>query len=96
MFGHLAGASGLVCPRLTPEVASAALNLGARTVYDLQGTDFPGGKYSPSEFSFTSAIRIIGVAKFGLLTNEPICSGKFDPLFMHVSERTTRRYLWTF
>lgn len=63
------GAGNIILPitDIPPEVASAALNLGARTVYDLQGPDFPGGKYSPSEFSFTSAVRIIGFAEFELL-----------------------------
>ncbi|HOT30241.1 MAG TPA: hypothetical protein PLU72_18830 [Candidatus Ozemobacteraceae bacterium] len=51
---------------IPPEVASAAANLGARTIYDLKGLDSPDGAYSPAEYSFTAAIRIIGFAEFEL------------------------------
>lgn len=62
-----AGTGILPITDIPPEVASATPNLGARTIYDIRGMDFPGGKYSRSEFPFTTAVRIIGFAEFELL-----------------------------
>lgn len=53
---------------IPPEVASSAMNLGAQTIYDVKGTDDPQGKYSPTEHSFTAAVRIIGFAEFELMS----------------------------
>ncbi len=65
-------ASGAACAifpitDIPPEVASAAANVGARTIYDLNGLDNPEGVYSPAGYSFTSAVRIIGFAEFELM-----------------------------
>lgn len=63
------GAARAIVPitDIPPEVASADANVGARTIYDLKGLDFPNGTYSPSAYSFTAAVRIIGFAEFELM-----------------------------
>lgn len=52
---------------IPPEVASGAENFGAQTIYDLKGMDAPEGKYSPDEYTFSAAARIIGFAEFELM-----------------------------
>lgn len=72
----LRGRTVIVLPitDIPPEVASAAKS-PIITIYDLQGKDSPGGRYSPSEFPFTSAVRVIGFAEFELLKPEPLDAG---------------------
>ncbi len=62
------GAANAILPitDIPPEVVSSSANRGAQTIYDLKGMDFPEGKYSPAEYSFTAAVRIIGFAEFEL------------------------------
>ncbi|MBU1107431.1 MAG: hypothetical protein KKB51_12230 [Candidatus Riflebacteria bacterium] len=48
-----------------PEVAvNNPQNVNAKTIYDLQGNDNPDGTYSPDNYNFGSAVRVIGFAEF--------------------------------
>lgn len=42
-------------------------NADAQTIYDLQGQDDPGGTYDVNEYSFGSAVRVIGFAEFEII-----------------------------
>ncbi len=42
-------------------------NVGAGTIYDLQGQDHPNGLYRPEQYDFGSSVRVIGFAEFEIL-----------------------------